>query len=345
MLVLGRKDTSIRVKPEITEDLWHLEKIIAIGNSVSGSSMRKFVSDGGKAERKPVFIKLRVEKVEFHKPSSRLKLLGVITEGSPEEYVKVGSHHSLDVDTGDIINISKREWKGYELDRLKEAQAATKRPKLFVLIMDERDAELFAVKAYGIDSVGGESIEGGGKYAEERKDIKHKWYSEIHKLIETKEGLIIIAGPAFEKDNFLSYLKDKDTKLAKRVVVDTVNNTGAQGVYELVSKGTIDKITKESRFAEETKAIDRLIVEISRERPKATYGLKNVRRAVDYGAAEAVLVVDALLFEKKADVEPVLNQAEKMKTKIMIVSRENDVSQKLSALGGIAALLRFQLPE
>jgi protein pelota len=74
----SRRENEVRAKPETLEDLWHLEKIIAPGDAVSGTTQRKFVSEGGAQERKKVHVTLSVEKVEFHKPSQRLKVLGKI---------------------------------------------------------------------------------------------------------------------------------------------------------------------------------------------------------------------------------------------------------------------------
>jgi protein pelota len=341
MFVLGRSEQSVRLKPEITEDLWHLEKLVSPGDLVSGSTWRKFVADSGRAERKPLFIKLRVEKVEFHRHSGKLRVLGIIVESRPEEFAPLGQHHSLDVDTGDAITVEKERWKKYELDRLREAQAAAKRPKLGVLIMDERDAEFFIIREYGIEGAGSASTE-GGKYVEERKDIKNKWYSEIAGLMKQKElGQLVVAGPGFEKDNLMRFLKDREPALAKKILVESTGNTGQQAVYELVTKGTIDKIVKESRFADETKMIEQLVYEISREKPKAAYGPANVRKALEYGAVDKLLVVDKLLFENRAKLEPLLDLAERHKAKVVIVSSENEVSRKLEAFGGIAGLLRF----
>ena len=142
-------------------------------------------------------------------------------------------------------------------------------------------------------------------------------------------------------DNFFDFVKEKDQKLAKRMMVESIGNTGGQGIYELLNKGTLDKILIESRFAEETRLIERFITEVSRNNPKATYGLKNVEKAVEMGAVEELLVLDSLLLDKRETIERLLEKAEKTRARIMIVSHENEVSQKLKGFTGIAALLRY----
>jgi len=340
MLVLKRHENGIRVKPEIIEDLWHLEKIIKPGDLVSGTSDRKFTTESGKSERVPVRIKLQTEKVEFHKPSNSLKVLGIIVEGSPEEYVRLKAHHSLEVGLFDVLTIEK-VWKKYELDRLKEAEKSSRREKVFVLMLDEREAEFFVIREFGVEPLGKVQCESRGKYAGASKDVQPKYYAEILELISKKEGKIVIAGPGFEKDNFYSYLKDKNAGLAKKTTIESASDTGGRGIYELLNKGTLDKILRDSRFAEETKAIERFVAEVSRKNSKATYGLSNVEKALDMGAVEELLILDKLLLDKRETIERLLEKAEKIGAKVMVVSHENEASDRLKGFTGVAALLRY----
>ena len=131
--------------------------------------------------------------------------------------------------------------------------------------------------------------------------------------------------------------------MSKRIVEEITSNTSGQGVYELLTKGTLDKILLESRFAEETKTVDRFIAEVSRKNGKATYGLDNVEKALDMKAVDELLVLDSLLLDKRELIEHILDKAERGKAKVMIVSHENEVSQKLKGFTGVAALLRFNI--
>jgi protein pelota len=340
MLVLKKHDNVIKLKTEIVEDLWHLSKIIKPGDFVSGESDRKFTTDSGKSERMHVFIKLQVEKAEFHKTSGTLKVLGIIVEGRPEEYVKIKAHHSLDIGLFEVVSIGK-QWKKYELDRIREAEKGSRREKLFVLILDEREAEFFVLQEFGIESLGKVSCASRGKYLGESKDHLSKYYTGILDLISKKQGKMVVAGPGFEKDNFFDFVKDKNAKLAKQITLESASNTGGQGIYELLNKGALDRILRESRFAEETKAVERFIAEAAGRNPKATYGLKNVEKALEMGAVEELLLLDELLMDKREQIEGLLESAEKTGTKVMIVSHENEISKKLKAFTGITAILRF----
>ncbi len=342
MLVISRFENKIKLKPQVEEDLWHLEKIIKPGDFVSASTHRKFVSPSEKQERKRVYIKLRVEKVEFHKGFQKLRVLGVIVEGKPEEYVQVGEHHSIDVGLNDEIKVEKERWLKVDLDRIKEAEESVNQQKLGVLVMDEREAELFAVKVFGIDSLGKVNLRGAGKYSDEKN--KEKDYQEVTKLLNNlKANKIVLAGSGFEKDNFFNYLKDKQQGLSKKVVVVNVSNPGKRGVYELIEKDALSKIVKQNRLIEETKLIEEFVKKVMKQ--EAVYGLKEVEEAVDYGAVEKLLVLDNFLFDdsKREEIEKLISKAEKTGAEVKIISHENEASEKLKAFTGVAGLLRFKI--
>jgi protein pelota len=236
--------------------------------------------------------------------------------------------------------VEKIRWNNYELDRIKEAASSAKKPKMAALILDERDAEFFTIREYGVDSLGKISMSGRGKYTDESRDSKNKYFTEIYDLIKTIPEKIILAGPGFEKENFYTFLKDKDAKLTKNTFVESVGNTGRQGVFELINKETVSRVLKESRFSEEVKAVEEIISKLHTD--YVTYGLKETSEAVDYGAVERIVIVDSFVFENKG-AQALLEKAEKTRASVMMISHENDVSEKLKALGGVAAILRFKV--
>jgi len=66
----------------LVEDLWYLEKVITPGAMVSGKSLRLFrPRPDAPAERKPVYITIEAEKVEFSKYGVSLRVTGRIASG------------------------------------------------------------------------------------------------------------------------------------------------------------------------------------------------------------------------------------------------------------------------
>jgi protein pelota len=69
--------------------------------------------------------------------------------------------------------------------------------------------------------------------------------------------------------------------------------------------------------------------------------MKEVQNAAESGAVEELMVIDNLL--RKEDVEKIMNLVENLRGKVMVVSSEHEGGKQLTALGGMAALLRYPL--
>ncbi|MEM3411974.1 MAG: mRNA surveillance protein pelota [archaeon] len=340
MHVFDESENIKKVKIESLEDLWHLEKVISPGDQVTAFTHRKFISEGGRAEKKPIILKISVEKVEFNPNFQSLRILGKILEANPEEYAPKGAYHSIDVSINDRITIQKQVWKKHEISRLLEAQEESKKPKLSILVLDEREAELFQIFLSGIKSKGQVSTSG----IKEGMGEKTEYFKDIYNLISKSEiDFLILAGPGFEKENFYKFLKEKNKQLAEKTLIESTGNTGAQGVYELVKKGTLEKLIRQNRFSQETKAIDSFIEQLSKDSSKVAYGFEQIKEAITCGAVDTLLVLDSLLFEKRENLEQILEEVEKKGAKVLFISHENEESKKLAAFGGIVAILRFSL--
>ena len=71
------------------------------------------------------------------------------------------------------------------------------------------------------------------------------------------------------------------------------------------------------------------------------YGMAETRRAVEFGAAEQVLVVDRLLRDHAA--QALMEGAEQLGATVAVLSSSFEPGERLDALGGVAALLRYHL--
>ena len=78
----------------------------------------------------------------------------------------------------------------------------------------------------------------------------------------------------------------------------------------------------------------------STDRPNA-YGPAEVQEAADAGAIETLLVSDAVV--RNPGIEEVMRTVESARGTVVLVSRHHEAGQKLEALGGVAALLRFAI--
>ncbi len=144
------KEGIVKILCERLEDLWIFHQIVKEGDNVEGKTFRSVSFGEGKEEKKPVFIRIGVEDVQFSKEENRLRLRGKIVYGKPEEFIQLGRYHTIEVDTEHPVTVIK-EWKKHELKRLEKAVKETKKPMIRIVVMDEEKALTAVVRGYGIE--------------------------------------------------------------------------------------------------------------------------------------------------------------------------------------------------
>ena len=95
------------------------------------------------------------------------------------------------------------------------------------------------------------------------------------------------------------------------------------------------------------KLVEELLNEISKE-GLAAYGIKEVKRATESGAAKTLLLTDAFINkvreqDKYKEIDKMMKITEKTDGDIHIISSDHEGGQKLDGLGGIGAILRYKM--
>ncbi len=294
----------------------------------------------GKEEKKPVFIALRVENVEFAEAANRLRIGGVIISGNPEEFVQKGRHHTFDLEAGDTVKVIKN-WKNFEISRLEKAVKETSRPTLRIIVMDEEKALTAILRGYGLE-YGPILWFGGSKREDNYEDKVRQYYGEVAAYISGTDERYIVAGPGFAKDDLKEFLKKKYPDLLSRITFETCSYAERSGINELMKKGVIEKIAGEAQMEQEEKLFEEFMVRVNKGTGLAAYGKKEVAEAVESSAVESLLVLDDAL-RKDKEIERMTEEAESKKANIVFFSSKGDSAHKLKGFGGIAALLRFRI--
>ncbi|MFA6073506.1 MAG: mRNA surveillance protein pelota [Candidatus Woesearchaeota archaeon] len=338
------KHGEITLKITEQEDLWHLSHILEKEDIVKGRTERKIKignDENARVIRKPVFLAIEVEKVEYEPENNSLKVLGPIKEG-PDD-VSLGSYHSFNLEEKESITIIKKRWAKYELDRLNDAQL----PKMLSLLVlfDREDAIIATLSGKGYK-----------KIAELKGDIQKKadidikktdFYKEIYTKIEEVEkrhiiNNIIIASPAFWKEYLLAKFSDD---LKKKTIVATISDVSDSAINELMKRPELSKALENQRTAQELNEIEDLLKSISND--KAFYGLVDTHNKIMLGATEKVYVSETFLKkmkekEKYREIDSLLMTAENMNAKIIILTTD-EPCKKLDGLGGIAGTTRWKI--
>ena len=152
---------------------------------------------------------------------------------------------------------------------------------------------------------------------------------------------IVIAGPGFVKNDFYDYLKDKHDDLAKISIVEPTGSGGRNGITEVLKKGTVEKLTSENRVAIEMGAVNNLLSQIGRNSSKIAYGIKETKKAIMLGAVSQLLILDTMVACENMGDD--MDMVENMKGEVMVISSEHEGGKQLEALGGMAAVLRYEI--
>jgi len=343
---LGKQDVKegeIRLTPENTEDLWHIERILQPGDQIISKTWRRFkATENDAGEKKAVTMKLLVEKVEFSRFANRLRVTGKIIEGTPAEFVQQGAYHTIDIEQNFPVSILKGKWMSHHIARIKQAIAETKRPKIGMLVLDESKAIFATLRGYGVEYE--LELENNASKRDDKFDEKTlSFFGEIVKKLQSAQvGKLIVAGPGFGKENLMKFIKQKSPDLQKKIILEHCSYAERSGINELLKRGVVSKVAEEERAENELQLMDKFSAELRKESGLAAYGLEDVRNAVSSSAVETLLVEDELLRNSK-EVEAIVEEAEKRKVKLAVFSNESDGGRELAGYGGFAALLRFRI--
>ncbi len=328
-----RKET--KIKPETIDDLWNLSLLITAGDVVGAKTLRT-IETSDKKEKRPMYLKISVETVEFDDVTESLRLKGKILEG-PDD-ISFG-YHSFRITPNDIISITK-QWKRYEIERLEKSVKAVK-IKILVMVLDERKADFGEVMNSKVNMLGTIKAENQGKMfgTPEGKS----YYKDIIRSLEgyaKRYDRIIIAGPGFAKENIMRII-GKNTDMKGKCVTGISSVTGETGVYEVIKRGFIDQIIKTSEISRETKEIEKFMEALGKESDLVTYGIGEVAKAAKAGAVEKILVSDSIV--KKEDVQEILKTVENSSGKVEVIGSTHEAGDKLIGLGGIICFLRYRI--
>ena len=314
--------------PENQDDLWVLEKMIAPGTLISGHTVRSIKILQGdrevRSEKRRIFVRLRAEKADFS--GDQLRVGGMIVESSEGDR----SHHAFEIEVNRPVSIEK-EWKNYEIERLERAKS--RHPPILIAAVDDAEAG-FALLTERLEMLA--TIHGStGKSMGEHDSSAY--YAEIISYIKCKQfHACILAGPGFAKENLMNILKSKEPELARKTFVDSVSYAGEAGIQEVLRRGIVEKIVRDSAVAEQTKLVEEFFAAISKS-GKAAYGPAKTKESIEAGAAETLLVSD----EKTQDYEDLMKLAEKYGGKVKIIDSHHEAGKRFLNFGGVGAFLRY----
>ncbi len=350
---INLKKGFVKVIPETLDDFWHLYNIIYRNDEVYSRTKREIKPNEKYArprrgQRVPVFLGIKVEKITWDKLLGRLRVHGTICEAP--ETVPVGAHHTINIILNKPLTIVKKKWIKHQIERLKLASKTSENP-IIIIAIDDEGYVIAKTKQYGVKVEVEERIRLPGKLEAEKRSAALEEYfrkvsSSLRQVRTATNSPIAIIGVGFVKNDFAKFLQNEDKDIAKLVVdVKSVNNGGVAGIYEALRSGVLLKTMKHMRITKETEVIEEVLKRLGRNESNIAYGFDDVRMVAELGAVETMVLADTMLRktsdEERLLLEGLMKIVEQKAGKIMVISTEHEAGAKLTALSGIAALLRF----
>ncbi|CAH8536650.1 unnamed protein product [Schistosoma rodhaini] len=373
MKVIGRelnKNSSgyITLIAENEEDMWLTYNLVQIGDKLRCSTVRKVQNESatGSVQTKQVRTNLtiEVEKIDFDLQGSVLHLKG--RNVVENQFVKMGAYHTLDLRIDEKFTITKTEWDSVAIMLVEQASDPTQHADLAAVIMHEGLAYVCLITSTTtivrakIDTTIPRKRP-GLPTAQHEKGLS-RFFEQIMQALERHIRFdivkcIILASPGFLREQFFEFMIQTATRQEKRVFLENkskfmlVHSSSGHkhALKEVLTDSVVMSKLVNTKATSEVTALNDFYQMLKTDQSRAFYGYKHVKTAADACAIDTLLITDALfrsrnLNERKQYVE-LVDQVKDNQGIVRIFSSLHVSGEQLNQLSGVAAILRFPIPE
>ena len=355
------RTNQIVVRPESPTDLYILSTIIVNGDRVIAKTSRRIRRTGSEgrsgdeSQRITMIIGIEVEGQVFQESvvSNRLRIKGKIYKG-PEQFVSIGSYHTINVGLSDTVTVTKLDWSNYFLQILKDAEKASQKPKIGLIAVDKNNVCIGLLDNYQLTVSAQEKSGINRKQSKDKTRLQqtNSFFEMISQIVqrniipETKN--ILIGGPGFIKERLTDHLRNSFSKNNLNIVIGSSLSGGNRiGLFELMNSEVIEKLAKDFQIIEEQRSIEEFLKRINQGSMDVAYGYSSIKAIVETGVVDTLLILDTYLHgtehESFEETQLLLKVVEKTKGKIIIISSHSESASQLKTFGGVIALLRYAL--
>lgn len=353
--------------PEEAEDMWHVFNLIAAGDNVKASTIRKVTTESSTgsttSNRVRTILTIKVEDIDFDTQACLLRLKGRnVTEN---QHVKMGAYHTLDVEANRKFTLFKNEWDSVHLERIDLACDPSRSADVAAVIMQEGLAHVCLVSS-SMTIVRGKidmpiPRKRRGNTSQHDKSLQ-RFYETVlqavlrHINFEVVKA-VIVASPGFTRDQFLSsvwqYATKNDTKVLfenrSKFISVHASSGFKHSLNEVLRDPSVQARLSDTKASEEVRALENFFKVLQHDSDRAFYGERHVMLASENQAVENLLISDKLfrsqdVLERKKYVK-LVDDVREFGGDVKIFSSMHTSGEQLDQLTGICAVLRFPMPE
>ncbi len=305
---------------------------------------------------------IEVTKVEFDKEVLQVRISG--PNSAESQHVRMGAFHTLTLELDRQFTIEKECWDAIFLDRIEEACNPEVGAEIACIVMSGGLAHVCLVT--GSVTVTKARIDMNipkkrtGSSAHSKAIIK--FYDAIYRAILNhvpfdKIKCVLVGSPGFQRDDFFKYLVAESIRRDDRILIKSkekfvlchASSGHKHSIEEMFSDPNIASRVTETKLVKEVEALNRFMRLLDTHPDKAYYGFGHVQKANEELAIDTLLITDELFLSsdvvtRKKYVQLVESVRERGGT-VYVFSTMHVSGQQLQQVSGVAAILRYPLPD
>ncbi|KAF0295775.1 Protein pelota [Amphibalanus amphitrite] len=353
--------------PEDAEDIWHAYNLIHPGDAIRASTIRKVQTESAtgssSSNRVRTTLTIQAEDMDFDTHAAVLRIKGRNVEEN--QYVKMGAYHTLDIEANRKFSLQKNYWDSISIERVEMACDPTQHADLAAVVMQEGIAHVCLVTSCMtiVRAKIDQSIprKRKGHTSQHEKGLQ-RFFETVMQAVLRHVRLdvvkcVLIASPGFVKDQFAEYMWQTAFKTDNKQLLESkgkfllvhASSGFKHSLKEVLQDPAVTARLSDTKAAGEVKALEQFYRTLQDDPAKAYYGYKHVQMANEAQAIETLLCSDKLfrsldLAERKKYVA-LVDSVKEYNGDVKIFSSLHISGEQLEQLTGIAAILRYPMPE
>jgi protein pelota len=136
---ISAKDGSgfVFLRPDTPEDLWFAYNLLQNGDLVRCTTHRKVIKESNtgsvSSSKKRMMLTISLQKVDFDPVSLQVRLSGTVQQEN--DFVRLGSYHTLTLELNQNFSIEKQCWDQIYLDILDEATHPDRQAEIAAVVL------------------------------------------------------------------------------------------------------------------------------------------------------------------------------------------------------------------
>jgi protein pelota len=365
---ISAKDASgmVLLRPDTPEDLWHAFNLLTTGDLVRCTTVRKVVKESStgstSSNKKRMMLTIDIQKVDFDPDVLQLRVSGTVQ--SENDLVRLGAHHTLTLELNQNFSIEKQCWDQIYLDRLDEAIHPERQAEIAAVVMQTGLAHVclvtgaLTITKARIDMNIPKKRPGSSQHSKAITRFYENVYQAVLRHIDfAKVKAVLIGSPGFVKNDFYQYMLAESVRRDDRPFIENkqkfvlckASSGHKHALEEVFSDPAIMAQMTETKVAREVEILNKFMRMMENNPDKAYYGYDHVAKAHEQLAIDSLLVTDELFRNtevktRKKYVQLVESVRENGGT-VFIFSSMHVSGQQLQQVSGVAAILRYPLPD